>query len=241
VCGLLAEGGVVCWRLPGGEHREHTRTQLTFPADLEIRNATDLVGQYAMCALADGDAFCWSLGGRVSTQGGDYDADPERRTHTGDLVQLETAGWGLICGLRRNGSVVCWGGPVGLPYMVGIPPERNWTSRTPREVQLGVPLRWIRSVGSSFCGADFTGMVHCWSSFFDDLPLAWSDVGIPLRDQNLFVAYPFELRVDAPAIAGNSVIGCVFDGPTPRCVTNDARMRASCPGGLELAHLVPAP
>jgi len=84
-------------------------------------------------------------------------------------------------------------------------------------------------------------MLHCWSSFFRDLPVAWSDLASPRESRSLFVGYPFDLRVDAPAIAGSGLIGFVFDGATPRCVANDARMRASCPGGLELAHLVPNP
>ena len=171
-CALLDNGSVMCWgrgslgTIGDGDLTDHTDgpTYALLPAS---RYAIHLsAGRQHTCAVLDnGSATCWGTGdkGRL---GNGAEATTSSAVYVllnqsqGNITELASA-FEYTCGLRENGSVVCWGsaseGRLGTGASSG-------NSTIPVDVQLPPGREAIALSGghAHTCGLLDNGSVVCW-------------------------------------------------------------------------------
>jgi alpha-tubulin suppressor-like RCC1 family protein len=117
-CAVRSSGAALCWGYNGyGKLGDGTTTSRVVPTP--VAGLTDVVeigagGGHSCALVADGRVFCWGRndGGQVgddtveSRDGGR--TSPTQVVDVADFSSLAVGGW-HNCGLRRDGTVVCWG------------------------------------------------------------------------------------------------------------------------------------
>jgi alpha-tubulin suppressor-like RCC1 family protein len=184
-CGLKAGGSLWCWgyndfgQLGLGDWTSHTTpTQVGTSIDW----STIILGGYHSCGIKDdGSALCWGYNGYGQLGLGDSGDGTERDTPT----QVGTgADWSALtlgtyhsCGIKNDGSALCWGyneyGQLGLSDS-GDGTERD----TP--TQVGTDANWsaIALGAVHSCGPKSDGSLWCWGyNEFGQLGLGDSGTG----------------------------------------------------------------
>ena len=141
VCGLLDNGEAVCWDFK--EEGPHTcyvkdyggtycrRDNQPPPVDVATRSE----GMFATAT--------------ITVLGGYFDQTPP----AGERFESLSVGWVHACGLRQNGTAVCWG---SNQYGKATPPP-------------GERLKSISSGQSHTCGIRLDGTAICWGKDFGQL------------------------------------------------------------------------
>jgi alpha-tubulin suppressor-like RCC1 family protein len=159
-CGIRPDGTVQCLGYESG-----------FDLAAGVRNATGLaMGEQVDCALlASGAVVCW--GSDDFGQTGDGQTHPADDLQPAGLVSglsdavAVTAGTIFACALRRNGTVVCWGGGLAGVLEDGQPVAMCGTSPcslTPRPISGLSGVAAIDAGDEHVCALLATGDVYCW-------------------------------------------------------------------------------
>ena len=153
-CALREDGTPVCWGGPFG---------ILTPPEGE-RFAQISVGSRACGLREDGTPICWSpttpegLFGE-SAPPDDARADIEEspwEPPEGERFASISVGGVYACGLRRDGSPICWGEPLGVGVGPLTPP-------------VGERFTAISVGGLNACGLRLDGSPLCWTADIDDL------------------------------------------------------------------------
>lgn len=154
-CGLKTNGKPVCWGISDGSGADHGQTDA--PDEVFRQLAA---GLNHTCGLRDdGSVRCWGAGAvalvscTTGTEECGQSSPPDPESHR--FVQL-TAGYWHTCGLKTNGSVVCWG--RGLTDTDMLP---DYGQSAP---PLGVTFSFISAGGVHTCGVTTSGAVVCWGA-----------------------------------------------------------------------------
>lgn len=168
----LAEGSVYCWgywsRLGSDTATTSSSTPVLVTGALAGKTVTQLSGDFsAVCALADGQPYCWGRGSwGLFTDGFADHRAPWPIAMTGALsgmtVEKMFVGARGYCALATQ--LVCWGSSVGPSPVVAGGGALAGTSLT--DVGIGE---------SAFCAVG-DGVLACWGGSTSDALLGRSDV-----------------------------------------------------------------
>jgi alpha-tubulin suppressor-like RCC1 family protein len=193
-CALNTRGEVYCW----GDNAEGQVGQgdlepETSPVRVELPGGAlriSMLGSHACAILSDHSLYCWGRNWEGELGQDDApDAPPEpwplRVGNASDWLQI-AAGEGHTCGLRRPGTVWCWGrnthGQVGVQ------------SATPNQYRTGQMVlpsdAWTQVSAGSFlsCGRRPDGSASCWGR--NDVGQAVPGAADPQLSPDLFIAGP---------------------------------------------------
>ena len=149
-CGVRAGGEIECW---GDDYGEAPRGRFVSV------DVWDSYGVGNACAVAvDASLVCWGAyrGGQRLRTRGRGDGVGGDQTPAGEFAAVSVAGW-FSCGLRTDGSAVCWNhipGNLNRPGNALDVPEGPFV-----EVHAGVPP----------CGLRPSGEFVCWSASANDV------------------------------------------------------------------------
>ena len=203
-CGFRTEGGVVCWDVrdefspfgteqvveiyPGGTHVCGLRSDgsalcynflLRPPPEGERFVAISTASAHVCGLRSDGGALCWgsNLAGQLtSVENGPYIADPVSPPEDGPFSAIATGAY-HTCGLRSDGTAVCWGYDFeGLAERaIGSVPDPNdaldkgWLEQQERlsSIPISAPPEGERFTALTAgvlhaCGLREDGGVSCW-------------------------------------------------------------------------------
>jgi len=166
-CAITGDDDVVCWGAGepddmNGDEKWHFGQSIV-PRDGKYRGVT--VNQATSCAIAidSGRIACWG-------SGADLDCDTPRNYDCGQLSVPEGAfdqislGLGHGCGIRENGSTVCWGrGLTEEPCEPGAAFEARYDcgqSIVPTDVD--APFVRVRAGTVHTCGVTSDYELRCW-------------------------------------------------------------------------------
>jgi alpha-tubulin suppressor-like RCC1 family protein len=166
-CAIADDGSLWCWgRACCGELGLGGVAASEF-SPRRVGNANDwtsaAAGRYHQCGLRNGALYCWggNIHGQVGIPTGQTDGavvTPTRVGNWDDWVEIE-GGRSHTCGIRRDGSLWCWGqnddGQLGLG-------ESGFADRSsPERLALG---DWIHvSAGEAHtCAIRSSGTLYCW-------------------------------------------------------------------------------
>ena len=171
-CGIREGGSVECWVAQGSPG----------PFLLDVPNGEFVqvaAGGSHACAIAtDGHAECWEYDGRIENF-----APPE-----GPFVQLSASGYyyfapySITCGLRQDGSIVCWGDDestrldvpsgafvqvsTGLSGSCGLRPNGSIECWGDGEEHAFAPpdgvFTQVAAGAYHACGLETDGSIRCW-------------------------------------------------------------------------------
>lgn len=111
ICGLRADGSIVCWGGDYADYREHPPPDGTF--------TQVAAGEWFNCALRDdGEVLCWGAGGYWDTPAA---FDPAPTPPPGPFLELDV-GEEAACGVRPSGAIECWG-TVYAGALLDVPAE----------------------------------------------------------------------------------------------------------------------
>jgi len=186
---------------------------------------------FSLFALASGDIWCWGQDPFEICVG----PPAHKLTDVGDIVAIETSLAGHVCGLRRGGAVLCWGGNVIAHYPAGV----DQVATRPRYVNGIAPITWLRRVGhAAFCGGGDgpSDTLQCWGLGQAPL-LELPRDAVVAHERGFFDGEAFRLERPVVDVAGSETLGCSIgtDG-TETCVTNIEPDRLHC-GARLLPHL----
>jgi alpha-tubulin suppressor-like RCC1 family protein len=155
-CGLTATGQAYCWGFnASGQLGNGTVVNSLVPISVSGGTMFSQIdaGSIHVCAVsknASAEVFCWGSNSFLESGfGGD---NPQMVPHAvPEALPYATisAGFGLSCGAKENGTAYCWGNYAGIN---GIPVE-PWAGTTMKTVVIGY---------SSGCGLGFANQVYCW-------------------------------------------------------------------------------
>lgn len=183
-CGIRADGSAWCWgyntRYNGGHNtneddvlrptRVHTDSSPAGWFDWVSLS----IGEYNSCGVrANGTAWCWgeSGGGRLGN-GTSWVAAPRPVQVLSDTAGAGWTDWiqlavgrSVVCGLRANGTLWCWGDNIFGEIGVG-----NNTTSYPSPVQVQTdtgPGSWsdwvsVKAGYHNMCGTRTNGAAYCW-------------------------------------------------------------------------------
>jgi alpha-tubulin suppressor-like RCC1 family protein len=189
-CGLRTDGQVMCWggndsgQLGQGDIVErYVATPVVLPAPAI---SLSLLSTHVCAVLTDGRLFCWGkdLEGQLGLDDA-VDSPPQPapvQVGTAADWQSVSAGEGHTCGLRRPGTLWCWGRNTEGQLGIG----------SPSPIQIRVPTQislwddWVEVHTGSFvtCGIRSGGAGSCWGTN----PVGQAVPGAP--DPQLSVATP---------------------------------------------------
>lgn len=111
ICGLRADGSIVCWGGDYTDRREHPPPEGTF--------TQVAAGEWFNCALRDdGEVLCWGASGYWDTPAA---FDPAPTPPAGPFLELDV-GEEAACGVRPSGAIECWG-TVNAGALLDVPAE----------------------------------------------------------------------------------------------------------------------
>lgn len=174
-CGLTGSGAAYCW----GSNRfgqlgsaTNSGMDVPNPAPLPVQGSLIFArlsaGQSHTCGLtAGGVAYCWGdngigqLGVGTNTGTGTPNPQPTAVATAETFVDLEAGRW-FTCGLKSDGSVLCWGsnqwGQIGSETNTGgIDPNP-----VPNQVPASVAFTRLYLGDSHACGLTGGGEAFCW-------------------------------------------------------------------------------
>jgi len=228
VSAVLGPGGAVCVLTAAGA--VECLSDGAWSVVMERADRLDATVHYVF-ALASGDIWCWGEDPFEICVG----PPAHKLTDVGDIVAIETSLMGHVCGLRRGGAVLCWGGNDVVHYSRRL----EHSAITPRYVKGIAPITWLRRVGlAAFCGGGDapSDTLQCWG--FGQAPLlGLARHAVVGHGPGFFDGTAFHLERPVVDVAGSDIIGCSIgtDG-TESCVTNIEPDRLHC-GARLLPHL----
>ena len=214
-CGLREDGSLSCWG---------TTTNfrgLNMPADLGLETSsgpfTEITADRGhICGLRpDGTIECWrdDEGGEASPPEGElFTDDPGLETSGGPFTEITATG-NHICGLRLDGTVVCWGDDqhgeasppdgelfteisAGPDHTCGIRPDGTGVCWGSVESPPGsVRFKAISSGWDYACGIRVNEDIVCWGSW-ESLPELRLSIGGPFVALDTTVDHACGLRPD---------------------------------------------
>lgn len=210
ICVLRAEGSVECRRLS----EDVWRVAMPHADELDA-------GWIRVYALEAGDIWCWG-----EDEWGECPHEPGRITDVGDILTI-AADSVHVCGIRRGGTILCWGGHVGgygAPLIDG--------SDHPLPIEDLPPITWLRAAGfAAFCGGTDTpgASIHCWG--IGDAPLIGleGNLAVSADPWTFFRARPIPFDGSVVDLAGDRSIGCYLDAVGARtCRTTSEVLQTLC-------------
>jgi hypothetical protein len=162
-CGLDAAGTATCWGAmdPSGSTTTIAYGQAAVPADAQGHFRQLSAGAYHTCGLKhDGLAVCWGAGKRArSCALGDIRCTPDQLGQSvaptsEHFIQI-ASGVLHTCGLRADGSVLCWG--------LGVMKQGSGFDFGQAAPQAG-PFLQISAGFYQSCGVTHQHKVECWGS-----------------------------------------------------------------------------
>lgn len=161
-CGLRRDGAVECWG-------SNLQWQADDPAGSFM--SVDALEHRTCAVRTSGEEVCWGEGGAERTSGdvprsGYCDAEGGlvvcRGSHYEGAHSLPedlptdfrtvTAGWGLACGTRTGGEILCWG-------------QGGWYVDSPEG-----SFEYLRAGTGFACGLRSSGEVECWGLYPTSAP-----------------------------------------------------------------------
>lgn len=136
LCGVTRDGSIECWGATGDSPSKDFRTGPFTSLD---------VGGWSCALKGNGSAICPDAN-RVGLE------TPEGPFSSIDTGWGNRTGEGIACGVKRDGSAICWG-PEWEVYLKGVGiPEGHYSQI---------------SVGGYACGIRTDGSIACWGQPFD--------------------------------------------------------------------------
>jgi alpha-tubulin suppressor-like RCC1 family protein len=167
-CGLKQDGQAFCWgQLVGGEIAPAPGPFKQVVAADDGDGLLDDYGQTYVCGLnMDGSAICW--GNYTAGQSGEADAPCpaywdgycKSASLEGPFTKL-TASDGHTCGLKEDGSTVCWGYDFCKQSGGGSVAQKP-LCEMPETANLNGPFIDVVAGGWRTCGLRTDGSVDCW-------------------------------------------------------------------------------
>ncbi|PZQ49100.1 MAG: hypothetical protein DI551_00155 [Micavibrio aeruginosavorus] len=185
-CGLRSNGTLWCWGTDTNGSMGNGTTSSVNARPVQVKNSsgagtwsdwTSVYGYYQQtCGIrTDGSAWCWGNGsngqlgnGTTATTNNPLPIQVKNSGGGGNWTdwRMITAGAGMSCGIRADGTAWCWGG------------INNWGSRgdglTTNNVSLPVQVKdsgggsaysdWLSlsAGGGQVCGIRANGSAYCW-------------------------------------------------------------------------------
>jgi hypothetical protein len=206
-CGTATDGRAMCWGLSGPASMGIGANLVPTALPTALRFETMLVQGLFGCGLAQGAAWCWGSNwyGAVGNASSDQGVVPAPvpvvggHGYTGLAATLSS-----VCGLRVDGSAVCWG---HLPTLEGVQQRYRYGS-TPVRAE-GPAFVEVVGGGNHHCGLTAGGDAWCWgansSGFLGDG--GRGDREVPVR-----VLAPAGVQFRSLAAGGVHTCGLATDG-----------------------------
>jgi len=167
-CAVREDGRVMCWGLnQNGRLGIGVLSSVPQPSPRQVLVLSDAssvdVGFSHVCAIEDGELFCWGDNRHGQLGVGDTMAR-DRPTSTGltGVAEVE-AGYYATCAQLVSGELYCWG--LNNRFATGHSPDGG-TFSSPALVSWSDPARGFEALAAgeaSFCGVDVGGeAVRCW-------------------------------------------------------------------------------
>lgn len=189
-CGVKADGTAWCWgrnadkELGVGDTNDRSTS-------VKVRTGTDwrridvgdgrITGENYTCGLrGKGELWCFGSNatgqlGRAQGAGNPFEGrDPGRVGRAADWTDV-SAGGGATCGVRRPGTLWCWGsyefGQIGIGQSSAATPAVEYVS-TPQQVGAATTWKQVAVGESHTCAVRTDGTLWCWGrNFYGELGL----------------------------------------------------------------------
>ncbi len=169
-CGIDAGGFAYCWGdnssgQLGAGIPEGTDSPVPVLVEAPHQFSGMSLGVRSSCGMGlDGLAYCWGLNSRGWLGVGSPEASttvpmPVVNSGTVGLVDVNTSGLALTCGLAVGGELFCWGLDAGN---FGNGTADNGDALTPTAAASGLRFTSVHVSTLMACGLDFTGAAYCW-------------------------------------------------------------------------------